>query len=179
MKIRITVLTFMLAAALAAHAGRPSSPPQACAAPGQAAYLCHWNGTQCNLDVESVDPAQTHPCNYGASTAAAETDHLPICFSASAAQHIAFSSSRSRSFRVRRLVPITAGCPRDPFAHSFDTSGGYGSSFDSGAAQAGAVNCQYKMEIEFHDLDNSGHSPPDGDGQKHECHDPHLQIIGQ
>jgi len=175
-KIQAAVFTLLLSAALAAHAGPPSSPPQACAAAGQGELNCTWNGNQCKLDVETVDPTQKHPCNYGQSAAAAETDHLPVCFSASAGHHIAFSSSRSRSFRVRRFVPITSGCPASPFANSFGPGGGYGNSFDSGAAQKAAVNCQYKMEIEFTATDNSGNSPQDNDGKKHECHDPHLQI---
>jgi hypothetical protein len=176
-KIRIAVLTPLLAVPLAAHAGPPSSPPQACASAGQPEYLCHWNGNTCNLDVEAVDPGQNHPCDYGSGTAASETSHLPMCFSVSNAQHIVFSSSHDRAFRPRRLVPITAGCPANAFAHAFDPNANFASSFDSQAAQSGAINCQYKLEIEFQAIDNSGKSPADpGDGKKHECHDPHLQV---
>lgn len=176
MKISSFAPVLLVASALAAQAAGPGKPPQACAAHG--IDHCAWNGTTCTLDVDSVDPSQSNPCDFGPSSATPETDHLPLCISVSKGEHIVFKSGGNRAFRVRRLVPMQAGCPADPFNHSFDPAADFGGPIDSDVAKAGAANCQYKLELQYKDIDASGKSPKDPhDGQKHECHDPHLQVV--
>lgn len=165
-----------------AAAQRPMT--QTCAMPGNPEYLCKWSGPAgmqnrtCSLDVDLVDPSQKNPCDYGQTSAPAMSGHAPMCFAVANTEHIVFSSSHRRLFRVHRLVTITQGCPKDPFKHPFDPNGPFGPSSDSQQPVASAINCQYKMELQYQDADASGKSPPDpGDGIKHECHDPHLQIV--
>ncbi len=160
----------------------------ACAQSTDPENLCNWDspagthGRKCNLDVENIPRT---PCTYGQSSIPAITDHKPMCFSVQNAEHIAFMSGQGRSFRVRRLVPIThknasgLNCPRDPFATAFDPSHmAFGNGADSHGPQSSAIGCQYKLEVQFQTEDPNAPADPDDPSHRHyECRDPHLKIV--
>jgi hypothetical protein len=168
-----------------------AAPPPAtrvCAGDTDAENLCAWDsargthGRKCTLDVEKIDRKAV--CRYGASAVADMTDHKPMCFSIKNAEHINFTSSKGRQFRVRRLVPITAkgwngqACPKDPFGHSFDEHNlNFGGDVDSDVPRAAALGCKYKLEVQFHNEDpNAPAEPHDPGGHHYECRDPHLLL---
>lgn len=185
MKLATVSVAIILASGLVARAAAPA-PAQAdndsvqgCAHEGDKGNLCKWNGSACNLDVEQMD---SEPCHYDQSTVDdMDSDHKPMCFSVSQKHHIIFDSSQKRSFRVRRLVPITATnpqgqpCPAHPFGHHFDPHQiQFGNSVDSQAPVQDAVGCKYKLEVQFQHEDPS--FPAESDGHHYECRDPHLRI---
>lgn len=190
----------LFAAALAAHAATPDAaptpaatpapPPSAadCAQPTDAENLCSWDaaagtrGRGCHLDVERID--RKYACNYNQTAGAEMSDHKPMCFSAQNAEHILFESSRSRQFRVRRLVPITRTgangqlCPRDPFTQPFhEEEWGFDGRKDSLIPKTSAHGCQYKLEVQWNAVDpGAPEAPYDPQHRRLECRDPHLQI---
>jgi hypothetical protein len=198
----IAAATLVFAAALAAHAAAPKPTPaptpaaapapppamSACAQPTDAENLCSWDaaagthGRGCHLDVERVD--KKYDCNYAQASVAQMSDHKPMCFSVQNAEHILFTSSRSRQFRVRRLVPITRtgangqACPRDPFTQSFhEEEWGFDGRKDSLTPKASALGCQYKLEVQFNAIDPNAPAAPYDPQHRHlECRDPHLGI---
>lgn len=205
MKVVVLVVSFLFAASLAVDAATPAPKPTAaptpaaspappdssCAQPGDAEDLCtHWDGAPgshargCHLDVERID--RKYGCRYDAATVADMDDHKPMCFSAARAEHILFESSRSRQFRLRRLVRITAtgangqACPRDPFNQPFheeDFRTGWDNPKDSLAPKASAIGCRYKLEVQWNAIDASSPSAIYDPQHRHlECRDPHLQI---
>jgi hypothetical protein len=193
LKFRTAAVAILVSAivALCARAQvRPASTAaQVCASASDAENLCSWdaaagvNGRKCTLDVERLD--RKHGCNYGPPTTPPLTDHKPMCFSVSNAEHIAFMSGQGRHFRVRRLIPIThknakgQPCPRDPFVTAFDsTKLNFGQSFDSASPKSSALGCQYKLEVQFETLDASAPAEPNDPDHRHfECRDPHLKVM--
>jgi hypothetical protein len=186
LKLEIVTVAIMLAGSLAAHAAAPApgqadqNSVQACAQQGDKKNLCNWNGRTCALDVEKMD---NEACHYDQSTVVdMDSDHKPMCFSVSRKHHIVFNSSQNRSFRVRRLVPITATnpqgqpCPAHPFGHHFDPNQiQFSGSADSQTPVRAAVGCKYKLEVQFQHEDPS--FPRESDGHHYECRDPHLRIV--
>lgn len=186
MKLTAAAVAILLASSFSAFAEAPAGSKAApssanCASIGDPGNVCtKWNGTACAVDVEKM-PSQR--CDYNqASTADMDGDHKPMCYSVGQQQHMIFSSSRSRKFRVRRLVPITATnakgqpCPPDPFRQAFDPHNiQFGDNADSLAPKAAAIGCKYKLEVQFSDIDNN--APPEQDGKHYECRDPHLGIV--
>jgi hypothetical protein len=189
----------LLAFACRVHAATPPAPApassavQACASDSDAENLCtRWDsaagshGRGCHLDVERID--RKYGCRYDAASVAEMDDHKPMCFSAARAEHILFESSRSRQFRVRRLVRITEtgangqACPRDPFNQPFheeDFHAAWDTPKDSLAPKASAIGCRYKLEVQWNAIDaNSPEATYDPQHRHLECRDPHLQITG-
>lgn len=190
MSVRIAVVlaAISLAAAALQAQTQQSNAVQVCASDTDHENLCSWNsaagthGRKCSLDVERMDGKAR--CDYNSPTVTEPNDHRPMCFSVSNAEHIAFSSSQGRKFRVRRFVPITKTnpqgqpCPADPFNTPFDPHNvAFGNSFDTMVPKAAAVGCSYKLEVQFQNQDPN--APPEiFDSQQHryECRDPHLMV---
>lgn len=183
----------LLGAALAAHAAGPVPNPMPNPAPNPApalddATLCTWDspagtqGRKCAIDVERID--RHAACRYDQTTAPDMTDHPPMLISVSRAEHMAFSSSSNRSFRVRRLVPISAtgaqgqACPKHPFKHQFrEEDFTFGNGFDSLVAKKQAIGCRYKLEVQFLTIDPGAPVATHDPHRRHlECRDPHLQV---
>lgn len=207
MRYALSAAVALLATAFAVHAATPAPtpaaapapaatpapppPPAACAQPSDAENLCtSWDGAagshgrKCHLDVERID--RKYGCDYTKATIAEMNDHKAMCFSSQRAEHIAFESSRSRQFRVRRLVPITDRgangqlCPADPFNQPFhkeDFRTAWDNPKDSMAPKASAIGCRYKLEVQWNAIDAGAPTAPfDPQHRKLECRDPHLQI---
>ncbi len=202
MKVALAVLALFSAAPLIAQSGQaPAAPTNLsasgqgitvlspeCAADTDAENLCAWDsprgthGRKCTLDVEKM--RRTHPCDFTKASLADMTDHKPMCISIKDAEHIAFKSGRSRHFRVRRFVPITAtgdhgqACPKDPFKTVFDpTHVSFGDAFDTLEPNPQASGCKYKLEVQFATIDpNSPAEPNDAHHRHYECRDPHLLL---
>jgi len=191
--VRFVPAVMLLGAALAAHAAgpAPNSPTSPAANPAPAAddaTLCQWDspvgthGRRCAIDVERVD--RRAACHYDQATTPDMTDHPPMLFSVSRGEHMVFSSSRNRSFRVRRLVPITAtgasgqACPKHPFKHEFhEEDFTFGDGYDSLVAKKAAIGCRYKLEVQFLTLDPDAPVATHDPHHRHlECRDPHLQV---
>ena len=185
----IPALTLLLGAALAAHAAGPLPNPGPNPAPADDdATLCTWDspagthGRKCAVDVERID--RQAACHYDQTTAADMTDHPPMLISVSNAEHMVFNSSGNRSFRVRRLVPISAtgangqACPLHPFKHQFrEEDFNFGGSFDSLVAKKRAIGCRYKLEVQFLTIDPGAPVATHDPHHRHlECRDPHLLI---
>lgn len=194
MRFGTIAVAIAIAASLTAYAAGPApgtttSPSvMACAGDGDAENLCNWDsaagthGRKCTLDVERID--RKTACNYDQGSLPSISDHKPMCFSVRNAEHIAFSSGQGRSFRVRRLIPISQknahgrACPKDPFTTTFDPKNmNFGASFDSATPKSSALGCQYKLEVQFRTEDASAPPEPnDPDGHHYECRDPHLKV---
>lgn len=171
----------------AADAGGAGST-EVCAGASDAENLCSWDGPagthgrRCTLDVERI--RRDSACRFDKAAMEDMADHKPMCISIRDAEHIAFSSSHGRHFRVRRLVPITARgangqlCPRDPFGTVFDpTKLNFTGAVDSQAAKTEAEGCKYKLEVQFETQDPKGPAEPnDGQHRHFECRDPHLLL---
>ena len=202
MKATFAVLALFTAATLSAQTSPTPAPPtnlsvsgsaigsgvSVCAADTDAENLCSWDsargthGRKCTLDVEKI--RRDHPCDFTKATVPDMTDHKPMCISIKDAEHIAFTSSRSRHFRVRRFVPITAtgdhgqACPKDPFKTVFDEKNvSFGTAFDTLEPNAQAGGCKYKLEVQFSTIDPHGPAEPNDPHRRHyECRDPHLLL---
>jgi hypothetical protein len=160
-----------------------------CADVKDAENYCVWDsakgthGRKCTLDVEKIE--RSAACRYDLASVPDRLDHKPMCFSISNAEHIAFTSSKKRKFRVRRLVPITAtgtngqACPNDPFKKSFkeEDFSSFDVAFDSDVPKTEAEGCKYKLEVQFRKIDpNAPAEPHDPKKQHLECRDPHLLL---
>lgn len=179
----------LVAAALAAHAATPNPAPNpAPAVAPDDATLCQWDfpagthGRKCAIDVERID--RQAACHYDQATAADMTDHPPMYISVSKAEHMVFASGSNRSFRVRRLVPISAtgasgqACPKHPFRHQFrEEDFNFSNSADSLVAKKAAIGCRYKLEVQFLTIDPDAPVATHDPQHRHlECRDPHLQV---
>lgn len=199
MKCTIAVLVLFSAGMLAAQ-DRPAPPTNlsaaaegtdtsVCASVGDAENLCVWDaaagthGRKCTLDVEKIERSAT--CRYDLASVPDRFDHKPMCFSIRDAEHIAFTSSKGRKFRVRRLVPITAtgvhgqACPKDPFKKSFreEDFASFGTGVDTDVPNPAADGCKYKLEVQFHTIDpNAPVATHDPKHRRLECRDPHLSL---
>lgn len=194
MKAILPVCALSLLASFTAFAASPSPAPkggqdvpQACDNTGDHSKYCKWKGgnfgtpgRECDIDVETIDQ---DPCDFQSNTAHEMADHTPICISSKLGEHIVFNSTKGRTYRIRRLVPLdtnAASCPAQPFAQVFDEKDfdKVGTTFDTKAANQSAVGCFYKLEVQFRTIDPNGpHDPHDPQsGRKLECRDPHLGV---
>ena len=181
---------FLLGTALAAYAATPApkpappNPPHAAA--GDDATLCQWDspagthGRKCAVDVEAID--RRYACDYTKATIPDMTDHPPMLISVSRAEHMVFTSSSGRSFRVRRLIPISgngSSCPQHPFNHEFDEGNFvFGSTADTTTGKTAAIGCKYKLEVQFLTVDPSAPVATHDPQHRHlECRDPHIQLV--
>lgn len=152
--------------------------------------LCKWTGApgssnrQCNLDVETL-PREM--CDY-VNPPRHPFSHKPLCVSPDRQEHIVFTSSLNRSFRIRRFISLNSTaasghvCPAQPFVQQFDLANVH---FNDTAVDTGPVDpvngsikgCFYKFEVQFQTVDPSAPSEPNDPGHGHyECRDPHFKV---